>query len=240
MARKADLKAVDMDITNQVEAELNNETQPVAEPKTETTTPVPSDVAEELDAEEAEFRAIRRDLPGVKGASANGIVAISVGRTPGKNEFFRTHKTFRPIVPIVDVEVGMERQFFAVAPDMVEALAGIGINVSDHTLYLTVITRGAYRVVPVKQASGDSEQNEYNRTREMGLVQAIESWKRLYTDQENHVYKVFSAPEGRYGDPQFPDLSNARIFKLAFRDKGRLLDSTEHSLFKKWAARDAD
>src|SRR6516162_6782526 len=48
-------------------------------------------VLEQLDAEEAEFRAIRRDLPGVKGASAAGIVAISVGKTPTKNEFFRTH-----------------------------------------------------------------------------------------------------------------------------------------------------
>ena len=49
---------------------------------------------EQLDAEEAEFQAIRRDLPGVKGSSAIGIVAISVGKVPGKNEFFRTHRGF--------------------------------------------------------------------------------------------------------------------------------------------------
>ena len=73
---------------------------------------------------------MRRDLPGVKGAGAAGIVAISVGKAPAKNEFFRTHPTFRPIVPIVDLEVGMERQFFAVTKDMVEALAEIGITVS--------------------------------------------------------------------------------------------------------------
>ena len=36
-------------------------------------------VAEQLDEEEAEFRSIRRDLPGAKGASAAGIVTISVG-----------------------------------------------------------------------------------------------------------------------------------------------------------------
>src|SRR6476620_12177910 len=69
---------------------------------------------EELDEEEKEFRELRRDLPGVKGASAAGIVAISVGKAPTKNEFFRTHKEFRAIVSIVDLEVGMERQFFAV------------------------------------------------------------------------------------------------------------------------------
>ena len=41
---------------------------------------------EELDEEEREFRALRRDLPGVKGASAAGIVAISVGKAPTKND----------------------------------------------------------------------------------------------------------------------------------------------------------
>ena len=67
---------------------------------TELPTPeaAPAATPEELDAEEQEFRALRRDLPGVKGASAGGIVAISVGKTPTKNEFFRTHPDFRPTV----------------------------------------------------------------------------------------------------------------------------------------------
>jgi hypothetical protein len=95
----------------------------------------PSATEEELDEEEREFRALRRDLPGVKSASSAGIVAISVGKVPTpKNEFFRTHREFRPIMPIVDLEVGMEKQFFVVTPDMVEALNGIGITVTDHAL----------------------------------------------------------------------------------------------------------
>ena len=62
---------------------------------------------DELDEDEREFRALRRDLPGVKGASAVGIVNISVAKIPGKNEFFRTHPEFRPVFPIVDLEVGI-------------------------------------------------------------------------------------------------------------------------------------
>jgi hypothetical protein len=193
-----------------------------------------------LDTEEAEFRALRRDLPGVKGAGSAGIVAISVGKTPTKNEFFRTHREFRPIVPIVDHEVGMERQFFAVTSDMTENLRAIGITVTDHVLYLTITSRGAVRIVPVRQCNVDGEQNEYTRTKEIGLVQGMDEWVRLYTDEENRCYKVFPAPPGRFGDPQWPDLKPARIFKLAFRDKGRLVDSTEHPLFKKWAARDSE
>ena len=45
---------------------------------------ISSEIAAELEEEEAEFRAIRRDLPGVKGTSATGIVAISVGKAPPK------------------------------------------------------------------------------------------------------------------------------------------------------------
>jgi hypothetical protein len=63
---------------------------------------IPPELKEELDEDETEFRSIRKDLPGVKGASAAGIVAISVGKTPTKNEFFRTHPTFRPVVAMVN------------------------------------------------------------------------------------------------------------------------------------------
>ena len=196
---------------------------------------IPEVVTEEmLDADEAEFARLRRDLPGVKGASAAGIVSISVGKTPGKNEFFRTHAEFRPTVPMVDVEVGMEKQYFAVDTEMEVALAGIGINVSEHTLYLTVTPRGGVRIIPINNATD----NDYTRTKEIGLLDGVDRWVRLYTDQENKTYKVFEAPPDRFAEPIWPALSPARIFRLAFRDKGRLVDSPEHPLFKKWAARD--
>ncbi len=71
-------------------------------------------------------------------------------------------------------------------------------------------------------------------------MQGIERWVRLFIDQENQVYKVFPAPAGRFADPMWPALKPAKIFSLAFRDKGRLIDSPEHPLFQRWAARDKD
>src|SRR5262245_26702510 len=44
---------------------------------------------EELDEEEKEFRALRRDIPGVKGAADAGMLTISVGKQPPKNAFYR-------------------------------------------------------------------------------------------------------------------------------------------------------
>ena len=175
---------------NQNPRPVETTTEPAAVETADAVQPV-QDAAEQLDAEEAEFRALRRDLPGVKGASAAGIVAISVGKTPPKNEFFRAHKEFRPVVPVVDLEVGMEKHFFVVTSDMVENLNAIGITVTDHSLYLTVTTRGAIRVVPVRGPNADGDQNEYHRTKEIGLVQAIDEWVRLFTDRRTAVTRSF-------------------------------------------------
>ena len=38
--------------------------------------------------------------------------------------------------------------------------------------------------------------------------------------------------------PSWPDLTHAKIFRLSFRDKGRLIDSVDHPLFQKWASKD--
>jgi len=200
----------------------------------ETSKPKLAVVAEELDEDEIEFKKLRRDLPGVKGASAAGIVAINVNRKPEENEYFRTNPDFGPVIPIVNIEVGMEKQFFAVTDDMVVALAGIGITVSEHRLYMVVTPSGAVRIIPNNVASD----NEYTRTKELGLIEGMKRWVRLYTDTKNKVYKVFPAPDGRFSDPIFPELKHAKIFRLAFRDKGRMIDSTNHPLFLKWAARD--
>jgi hypothetical protein len=198
------------------------------------------EVVPDLDDDEREFRAMRRDLPGVKGASATGIVALGVSKSPGRNEFFRTHNEFRPVVPVINLEVGMEQQYFAATDEMVAALDGIGITVTDHVLYLTQTSRGAVRIIPIRCADTDGDQNEYGRTKELGLIQGMEQWVRLYTDRENSCYKVFSAPAGRFSDPVWPELKPAKIFRLAFRDKGRLIDNPEHALFQRWAGRDHD
>jgi hypothetical protein len=194
---------------------------------------------EELDEEEKEFRALRRDVPGVKGAADAGMLTISVGKQPTpKNTFYRTHKTFRPVVPIVNVEVGMDKHYIAVMPTMVEPLASMGITVADHTLYLTVTPEGGLRIIPVRGPNAEGEQNEWERTKEMALIEAMEAWFRMYTDRANNAYKNFPAPDGRYGDPNWPEIKPAKIIRMAFKDKGRLIDSIDHILVQKWAGRD--
>jgi hypothetical protein len=196
--------------------------------------------SEELDEEEEEFRRLRRDLPGVKGAADVGLIAIGVGKQPTpKNEFYRTNKDFRPIVPIVSVEAGLDKQFVAVDPAMVAPLVGLGIAVTDHTLYLIISPRGALKIIPVCGPDRETgEQNEWNRTKEIALLDGLDAWVRMYSDREGNCYRSYPAPVGRYGEPVWPTVKPAKIFRLAFRDRGRLIDSADHVLVQKWAGRD--
>ena len=128
---------------------------------------------EELDEEEQEFRALRRDLPGVKGASAAGIVAISVGKTPAKNEFFRAHHD----VPADradrrsrgrDGEAILRRhRRHGRGPERHRHHRHRPRAVSDHH----VARRHPHRAGAAGQCDG--EQNEYHRTKEIGLIQGI-------------------------------------------------------------------
>ena len=194
---------------------------------------------EELDEEEKEFRTLRRDLPGVTGAAEIGMLTVSVGPQPTpKHEFYRTRADFRPVVPLVSVEAGMDRHYIAVAPGMIEALASIGIAVTNHTLYLTVTPRGSLKIIPISCPNAEGEMNEWARTKEMALIDGIDNWVRMYVDKENGAFKSFPAPAGRFGEPKFPEIKPAKLIRMAFRDKGRLIDSTENVLVQKWAGRD--
>ena len=122
---------------------------------------------------------------------------------------------------------------------MIEPLASIGITVTDHVLYLIVTPRGGLRIIPVRGPNAEGEMNEWARTKEMALIDGIDGWVRMYSDRENGAYKSFPAPAGRFGEPEVGRrLKPAKIFRMAFRDKGRLIDSTEHVLVQKWAGRD--
>jgi hypothetical protein len=89
-------------------------------------------------------------------------------------------------VKLVNIEVGMERQFFAVHPCMEVPLMGIGISFAPYVLYLTISPRGAVHVIPINSNSD----NDYSRTKEIGLLDAVKKQVRLYTDIENKMYRV--------------------------------------------------
>jgi hypothetical protein len=201
------------------------------------TGPAGETTPEDLDADEEEYRRLRRDLPNVTGAAAAGIVAISVVKAPPKNEFFRTMKGFRPIVDLVTDQVRLDQKYYAVDPSMTAVLTSIGIAWAPHTLYLIMTAKGALRVIPVRCPEEEGDRNEYAATKELALREAEDSWLRIYTDMENTCYRMYYAPKGRFQEPVPPPLTPAKIVRLCFRDRGYLIDTPAHPRFLDWVAR---
>jgi hypothetical protein len=81
-------------------------------------------------------------------------------------------------VPLVNIEVGMDRHSIAVMPNMIEPLASIGITVTDHILYLTVTPEGGLRIIPVRGPNMEGEQNEWDRTKEIALIDGMNACTR--------------------------------------------------------------
>jgi hypothetical protein len=200
---------------------------------------VPSEV---LDKEEEEFRRLQRGVPGVKGASDIGLLTVSIGRQPLRHEFYRTSVDFRPVVDLVTVEVGMDKHFIAVDPCMIETLHNLGISTAEHTIYLIISPRGALRAIPVRRAGEDGTQNEWDRTKEIALLDGVGAWHRMFVDKggESGGYKSFPAPKDRFGDPCWPVIKPAKLFRMLFRDRGHLILDGNHMYVQRWAGRDKD
>lgn len=192
---------------------------------------------EDLDEDEAEFARLRRDLPHVEGAASLGITGIAVVKAPPKNTFFRAHKVFRPIVDLVVDQVKLDQKYYAVHPRMAPVLTSIGIAYAPHVLYLILTPTGAFRVIPVRCADEDGSRNEYGSSKELALRQSVDGWLRIYTDLENSTYRVFHAPKDRFPEPVWPEIPEAKIFRLCFRDRGYLIDTPEHPRFIDWVGR---
>ena len=205
----------------------------VVEPEVES----PTD--EQLDEDERALRALRIDLPGSAGVPS-GIISMAVTDRMPKKEFFRCHPTNTVVVPMVDHVRGMDVEYNIVAPSMVAELASIDIDAFPYRLWQILTAEGASLIVPVRQADLDGSQNSWNLTKETALVRAQSVWLRVSSDRPNGRYRAFEAPPKRFADPVFPDLSMAKIIRLAFTDRGRLINSPEHPLFLKWAGCDAD
>ena len=205
--------------------------------------PVPPEVVEELDEEELEFRAHATRFAWRQRQSARaGIVAISVAKAPLKNEFFRTHADFQSVVPIVDLEVGMERQFFAVEQRHDRAAQRDRYHRDrPQTLSHGHETRGTSHCPSANQADSDGEQNEYARTKELACCKAGPNGCGCTSTRRTRQLQSVSGATWSF---QRAAMARAEAGEdvQARRSATRADYSTASSipLFKKWAARDSD
>jgi hypothetical protein len=191
---------------------------------------------EQLDEEELELRNMRIDLPG-GGPTGAGLTAISVAKTPGKESFFRTHPEHMLDTQLVTSARGLDVSFLAVAPVMVNAMIAIAYPPHPHRLYLTITREGILRFVPVRLPD-DGDWNVWQESKELALLQARKVWVRLATNTSEGRYQAFPLEEDVYPDPVWPTLNLARLFRLAFRGRGRLIDTLQHPYYLKLIGRE--
>jgi hypothetical protein len=204
--------------------------------ETEVDTSAPTDA--QLDEDEAMLRALRIDLPGTANVPT-GIVAISVTDRFPKREFFRC-AIETVTMHLVDHVAGLETEFHAVMPSMLAELASISIDAAPYKLFQLITAEGAVKIIAVRQAEVDGSQNEWTRSKEVALTRAQKTWVRAISDMANGRYRVFEAPSGRFPEPVFPGHTWGQLIRLAFTDRGRLINSPQHPLFRKWAGHDRD
>lgn len=181
-----------------------------------------------LDQEEADYRALSLDTDD-GGSSTGGIAAIGVAKVPDKEQFFRTKPEFVFRLYLATTQQGLNTAFLGVTRGMFEPMASIGIKCSPHRLYLTISKTGGLRLVPVRI---DSD-NSWVTSKEAGLVQGLTHWTRMAADEDAGEYRSFPLLVGGYPDPIWPELTVPKIIHLAFRTKGRLVDSIEHPYFQR-------
>src|SRR5690349_16271214 len=73
--------------------------------------PIDDDMAA-LDEAEKELRTLRIDLPG-GAATGAGLTAVTVAKTPGREEFFRTHEGYIIAMHLVTSSQGIDTSFLA-------------------------------------------------------------------------------------------------------------------------------
>ena len=127
--------------------------QPRAEMVPATEASIPPEMVEALDDDEAEFRPRwSRSSTKKRGSFARCGVTSTASRARarpasspfqsarrrGKTNSFARIPSFDRSFRSSTLSSGWTSTIFAVTPDMVAALAGIGITVTDHVLYLTV------------------------------------------------------------------------------------------------------
>ena len=193
---------------------------------------------EQLDEDERALRALRIDLPGTGGAPS-GIISMAVTNRLPKKEFFRCHPTNTVVVPMVDHVRGMDVEYNIVAPSMVAELASIDIDALPYRLWQTLTAEGASIIIPVRQADLTATKIPGTRPGDGPDPRAIGMAACEFGQAEWTLPCVRGAAKA-LRRPGIPDLSMAKTIRLAFTDRGRLIDSPQHPLFLKWAGRDAE
>jgi hypothetical protein len=111
------------------------------------------------------------------------------------------------------------------------ALQGeVGSVARVKALYTAMTRQGVLFVWPVGITGPDGRTNTWNDSAQQAAEVAKTRWVRVTSNLALGAYEIV-VPHAELPEPEWPDLSLARILELAFRD--RFIDSPDHPVLRR-------
>lgn len=156
------------------------------------------------------------------------LLAVPVCKPP-KQTFFRVHPGTDMCLDMAIIELGAEREIYAVAPNMVPMLPGETRMVR---LYACMPRHGGLFLWPVKLPTEGGRDSGWNSSARAAATMAQRQWVRVQANMAMGMYDVTTT--AHIPDPVWPDVTMAGMLRLAFGD-GRLIDREDHPVVRQLA-----
>jgi hypothetical protein len=145
-------------------------------------------------------------------------------RKPHRDWWVRVHPSeeFQISLEVLEVEDGMDRDTFHLAPDIVQALRQLEEPNLVHVYLFLAINRAGELFLwkiraPADQGGGNKSARKWQQSAMDGVNYAKSHWIRIFAKTDAGRYQICTANIDM-AEPVWPDLSMREILKLAFGD----------------------
>ena len=138
---------------------------------------------------------------------------------PPKHEFIRVHPQLQINVGGVELKDEEDGGLYVIIPAMT---AELGEEVKSFYLRPYINRTGVLRLWPIRLPGPDGRVNEWHRTAAVAADIATRKWIRVTANRSLGAYEVFEAAKAP-PDPEWPELDLSDMIRLAFRERGRII-----------------
>jgi hypothetical protein len=170
---------------------------------------------------------LRISPEGEPGSGVRKLLTQIPVRKPHKQEFFRCHSDPAYRVRMGVLELGADREVYAVIPAIMVVM---GQDAKRVEMRVCMSLHGVLFLWHVPLPTEEGRRNAWHETARDAAEQAETKWIRLQPNMNAGQYDILVAEKGG-PDPKWPELSFSELLRLAF-SKGRLIDTLDHPAMK--------
>ena len=149
------------------------------------------------------------------------LSTVQVGK-PGKDRFFRAHKSPDMVFPAMLLENKTTSETFLVSAPIADILGSL---VRPVELKAAVDRQGNPFLIPVPLPDSSGNRNRWHQSLDDAVVRSKDTWIRITANKVTGGYDIFEA-NAKLPEPIWPTESMDSLLDVAFR--GRVLDNPHH------------